>query len=88
VAITDDHFPHLVAPETGVHLMFGYNGRGIAVSTASGRMVAEHILSGGAADVALPVDGALAPVPFHGFWKIGAEATMAWNRLRDTLRGR
>lgn len=88
VALTDDHFPHLVAPETGVHLMFGYNGRGIAVSTAFGRMVAEHILSGGAADVALPVDGALAPVPFHGFWKIGAEATMAWNRLRDTLRGR
>lgn len=88
VAVTDDHFPHLVNPEQGVHLMYGYNGRGIAISTAAGQMVGERILSGGAADVAWPVENGLTPVRYHDFWRVGAEATMLWHRLCDRLRGR
>ena len=88
VAVTPDHFPHLVAPEAGVHLMFGYNGRGIAVSTAAGRMAAQRILSGGTQDVALPVDRDVQHVPFHRFWRQGAEMSMAWYKLRDRIRGR
>ncbi|GEO86843.1 MULTISPECIES: NAD(P)/FAD-dependent oxidoreductase [Alphaproteobacteria] len=88
VAITQDHFPHLVAPEKNVHLMFGYNGRGIAVSTMAGHMLAERIASGGTADVDLSVRDRLTPVPFHDFWRTGAEITMSWNRLKDWVRGR
>lgn len=88
VAITEDHFPHLTAPEAGVHLMLGYNGRGLAMATVAGRLVAARIASGGKTAIDLPVREKLEPMPFHRFWRLGAEATMAWNRLKDGIRGR
>ncbi|MEZ5933628.1 MAG: FAD-binding oxidoreductase [Alphaproteobacteria bacterium] len=88
VAITRDHFPHLTTPEDGVHLMLGYNGRGIAMATASGREVAKLIASDGKAEIALPVRTALDQFPFHGFWRMGATLTVAAHRLQDRLRRR
>lgn len=88
VAVTQDHFPHLTAPEKGVHLMLGYNGRGVAMATVSGRIVAARIASGGTAVVDLPVRNRLEPMPFQRFWRIGAEASMSWHLLLDRLRGR
>jgi len=88
VAVTPDHFPHLVRPETGVSLLFGYNGRGIAMSTAAGKLTAERILSGGKVDIAMPVEDKLSRFAFHPFWRIGAETTMAWHMMLDRLHGR
>lgn len=88
VAITRDHLPQLVEPEPNVHLMYGYNGRGIAMATLAGRMIAERILSGGKTEVDLPVRQSLATVPFQPFWKVGATTSIGWNLLRDRLRGR
>lgn len=88
VAITQDHFPHLTAPEPGVHLMLGYNGRGIAMATVAGGIIAARIVSGGRAQVDLPVRQRLEPMPFQPFWRIGAEASMAWHLMLDRLRGR
>ena len=88
VAITQDHFPHLTAPEPGVHLMLGYNGRGIAMATVAGGIIAARIVSGGRAQVDLPVRQRLEPMPFQPFWRIGAEASMAWHLMLDRLRAR
>lgn len=88
VAVTKDHFPYLIAPEPGIHLMLGYSGRGIAMATVSGRLVAQRIVSGGQADVALPVRTTLDPIAFHSFWRIGAEALMRAHILKDFVLGR
>lgn len=88
VAITHDHYPHLTEPEPGAHLMLGYNGRGIAMATVCGRMVAERIASGGKAAIDLPVRGQLEPMPWQRFWRLGAEITMGWNQVRDRIKGR
>ena len=46
VALTMDGLPHLHNPEQGLHVMLGYNGRGVALATAFGKMYAEHIAEG------------------------------------------
>lgn len=88
VAMTNDHFPRLTVPEPGVHLMLGYNGRGIAMATVAGRLIAQRIAFGGTVDIALPVHRALTPIPFHRFWKVGANAAMGWHILKDKIRGK
>jgi glycine/D-amino acid oxidase-like deaminating enzyme len=88
VAITHDHYPHLTEPETGAHLMLGYNGRGIAMATIAGRMVAERIASDGKAQIDLPIRSKLEPMPWQRFWRLGAELTMGWNKIRDRMNGR
>ena len=88
VAVTPDHFPHLVRPAEGVRLLFGYNGRGVALSSIAGKLTADHILSGGKVDISLPVEDKLTRFAFHPFWRIGAETTMAWHGMLDRLSGR
>ncbi|WP_075289027.1 NAD(P)/FAD-dependent oxidoreductase [Pararhizobium arenae] len=88
VAVTQDHLPHLTEPEQGLHLMVGYNGRGIAMATVAGREIAIRIASNRSAAIALPVQDDLQPFPFHRFWRIGAEMTILRHRIADRLRGR
>jgi len=88
VAITADHFPHLITPDEGVHLMLGYNGRGIAMATVAGQAIATRIASGGSAQVDLPVRSRIAPLPLQRFWRLGADLTTAAHLLHDRLRGR
>lgn len=88
VAITHDHLPHLTAPEDGVHLMVGYNGRGIAMATVAGQQIASRIVSNRSAPTDLPIREALKPFPFHRFWRLGANITMAGHLLADRMRGR
>ena len=84
VAVTTDHYPHLNEPETGAHLALGYNGRGVAMATVLGRLVASRIASGGG-DIDMPVRRELEPMKFHAFWRFGVEARMVYGRLRDRL---
>lgn len=88
VAVTADHFPHLIAPEPGVHLMLGYNGRGVAMATVAGAAIATRIASGGRARIDLPVRPRITPMPLQRFWRAGAEIATAAFLLRDRLRGR
>lgn len=46
VALTMDGLPHLHNPEPGLHVMLGYNGRGIAMATSFGKIYAEYIAEG------------------------------------------
>lgn len=52
VALTDDHLPHLHEPQKGILVGLGYNGRGVAMAHAMGRVMAQRVL--GAATESLP----------------------------------
>lgn len=46
LALTIDGLPHLHAPAPGLFVMLGYNGRGIALATAFGRMISDWLAGG------------------------------------------
>jgi glycine/D-amino acid oxidase-like deaminating enzyme len=83
LAITRDHVPHLHNPAPGLWICLGYNGRGVALATASGAHLARHIV-----DPAAPLDlplSALKPIRMHRFWKLGVTAAVTAGRVRDAF---
>lgn len=94
VAMTPDGLPHLCEPAPGVLAGLGYNGRGVAMATQMGRLLARWIVAGSAADLGFPVTP-LQPIPLHRFSRIGASLAIQYyrtldglTRLRDGLTGR
>lgn len=85
VAITADHYPHLHEPVANAHLALGYNGRGVAMATAMGAIVARRIAGASEQDLELPITRELKPFWFHDFWRVGVSARMAYGRARDRL---
>lgn len=45
VALTRDSIPHLHAPAPGMLIATGFNGKGVAMTTLMGKVLADHILS-------------------------------------------
>ena len=84
VAVTLDHLPHLHEPAPGVHAALGYNGRGVAMATVMGKVLADRLLHRGA-----PVfpDSPLRPVPFHRWRRPVFELIVAWKRALDRMEG-
>jgi glycine/D-amino acid oxidase-like deaminating enzyme len=85
VAVTTDHYPHLHEPAPGVVAALGYNGRGIAMATAMGRIVSRRILGAAPKELELPVS-AFQPFPFHRFWRPIVEAAQMKYTLMDKLQ--
>lgn len=85
VSVTPDHLPHIHAPEEGLLIAYGYNGRGVALSTALGRRLAE-CLSGHIAQEELPLPVTqLRRMPFHRLWPVAVHLTVTASRLRSAL---
>lgn len=84
IAVTLDHYPHIHEPAEGVMVCLGYNGRGVAMSTAMGPQLTKRILGGKQAEIDMPITD-LKPIPFHGLWKTGVAARIAYGRIRDYL---
>jgi glycine/D-amino acid oxidase-like deaminating enzyme len=84
LAITPDHYPHIHEPADGVLVCLGYNGRGVAMSSAMGPELARRTLGGPAADIAMPVTG-IKEMPFHALWRSGVAARVIYGRIRDSL---
>jgi sarcosine oxidase len=84
VAVTRDHLPHLHEPAPGVHAALGYNGRGVAMATVMGKVLADRVLGRGA-----PVfpESPLRPVPLHRWRRPFLEIVVAWKRTLDRLEG-
>ncbi|MBW4022519.1 MAG: FAD-binding oxidoreductase [Proteobacteria bacterium] len=84
LGMTADHYPHLHEPEPDVLIALGYNGRGVALATAMGAIIARRI--GGEAEETLdmPITG-IRPIPFHGLWPLAVQGRIAWGRLRDRM---
>lgn len=86
VAVTKDHLPKLFEPAEGVIAAFGYNGRGIAMGTSMGRIVAERILGSREEDLDIPMKPADA-YRMKSFWRPAAELSILRDRLRDRMAG-
>ncbi len=84
VAITTDHYPHMDEVAPGVMAGVGFNGRGVAMATALGKVLADWAAGVPEAELPFPVTRPR-PIPFHGLRKPAVRATVAWYRLRDRL---
>jgi glycine/D-amino acid oxidase-like deaminating enzyme len=87
LAITTDHVPHLHEPAPGLHAMLGYNGRGVAMATACGKLLAERLSGRQADDLALPTTR-LKPIPLHGLRNLALAGAVIWKDLLDRLETR
>ncbi len=83
VAMTEDHLPHLHTPAPGVFVALGYNGRGVALSTALGSAIGAHILD---PSRPLPLSSSrIKTLPIHSLHPIYATMVIWYYRLRDML---
>lgn len=83
LAMTWDHYPHVHELAPGVHAALGYNGRGVALSTALGAQLARLLAEPGT-PLDMPVTP-LKPIAMHGFWKTGVRMAILKGRLLDSL---
>jgi glycine/D-amino acid oxidase-like deaminating enzyme len=87
VAVTLDHLPKIF--ELGPGLWSGgcYNGRGVAMATATGQLLAK--CAGGAAADDLPLPPTKPrPLPFHGLRGPAISLAVGWKMLLDTWEAR
>jgi sarcosine oxidase len=81
VGITMDYLPHYHVPEQGLHILVGYNGRGVALAIRAGAFLG-HKLAGASETGDLPVVP-IQPVPFHRHKATMLNVGMQWNRVLD-----
>lgn len=84
VAITPDFLPHVHEPASGMLIVLGYNGRGVAMATAMGAAAGKHAVNGDRQELPLP-GSAISPIPFHGARRGYVAAMSAWYRMLDGL---
>ena len=87
VAMTKDHLPRLHEPEPGLIAGLGYNGRGVAMATTMGRVIADKIKGVPERELDFPLTP-VKPILFHQFNKIGVSAIVAWYRFLDQMESR
>lgn len=87
IALTEDRLPRFMEPEPGLMSGLGYNGRGVAMSLAMGKTLAERALGKPAEDLPFPV----VPTDPHAFKRIqefGAGIAVVAMRAADALERR
>jgi glycine/D-amino acid oxidase-like deaminating enzyme len=84
VAMTRDHLPHLHEVAPGLLAGLGYNGRGVAMATVMGRILAQWALGTPATDLDFPVTP-IDPIPLHRFNQLGARLAIQGLRALDGL---
>jgi glycine/D-amino acid oxidase-like deaminating enzyme len=86
VAITGDQYPHLHEPAPGLTVGLGYNGRGIAMATAMGQLLARRAMGLPKEELDLPLTP-IRRMAFHRFWRVGVTARMLVGDIRQRLAG-
>ncbi|MGH7107328.1 MAG: NAD(P)/FAD-dependent oxidoreductase, partial [Acetobacteraceae bacterium] len=84
VALTRDGLPHLHEPAPGLLAGLGYNGRGVAMATAMGRLLARRALGESAESLDFPLTP-VRPIRLHGLSRLAARATIRYLQVRDAL---
>ncbi|HWK97402.1 MAG TPA: FAD-dependent oxidoreductase [Pseudolabrys sp.] len=83
VGITFDYLPHYHVLADDLHVMLGYNGRGVALANRAGAWLGRKLT--GQAD---PHDIPAVPIkaiPFHRFRSTLLNVGMQWNRVLDLI---
>ena len=84
IAITQDHLPHFHNPAPGLYTSLGCNGRGVALSTATGHLLADLVLGRDPDSLPIPMSK-MKPYPFHRFHRAGVKFAVSWMQFRDNL---
>ncbi|MBN3561036.1 NAD(P)/FAD-dependent oxidoreductase [Aliamphritea spongicola] len=84
LAFTPEVLPHLHEPAPGILAGLGYNGRGVAMGTVMGRILAERVQGKAPEDLAIPTTGFKA-FPFHGLHRLGVYSAIKYYELRDAI---
>ncbi|MGI9351500.1 MAG: NAD(P)/FAD-dependent oxidoreductase, partial [Rhizobiaceae bacterium] len=85
VALTLDHVPHIHKIADGLYSGLGFNGRGVAMATMFGKILANHCIGKEDKDDFLPVTP-VPKVPFSRFRGQGIAIALTWKRMMDTLQ--
>ncbi|HME40987.1 MAG TPA: FAD-binding oxidoreductase [Steroidobacteraceae bacterium] len=83
LAMTADQYPHIHEPADGVLVCLGYNGRGVAMSTAMGALIARRITNR-SSGFDMPITR-MKGIRLHAMWPLGVRAAIAYGRLSDFL---
>ena len=84
VAITLDHLPHVHQLGPGLIAALGCNGRGVALTSATGRAIARWFLDHRDRDLPIPFSN-MRKVPFHELQELYVAAASSWYRFRDWM---
>ena len=84
VAMTPDHLPHLHEVAPGIVAGLGYNGRGVAMATMMGTLLARRLLGEDAENLGFPLTP-VRPMRLHRFSRFGAAAAIQYLRALDGL---
>lgn len=85
VALTLDHVPHIHKMADGLYSGLGFNGRGVAMATMFGKVLAGHCTDNSESSNFLPVTP-VPKVPFSQFRGQGIAVALTWKRMMDTLQ--
>lgn len=85
VGLTRDHYVHFHEIAPGLKAGLGFNGRGVAIATAVGRMLAQWAQGTPDKDLAFPVT-TVKPLPFSFARETMVEAEILRLRMLDKLR--
>jgi len=83
VCITPDFIPHYHNPTAGLHVLLGFNGKGVALSTRAGAWLARKIAREPDSCAIPPTP--IAPVPLHALRAPVAHLIMQWHRVMDVV---
>jgi glycine/D-amino acid oxidase-like deaminating enzyme len=84
VALTMDHYPHLHELAPGLWAGLGYNGRGVAMATMMGKVLADRALDTAQPEFEFPASP-VRPLPLHALRGVVVTAARAYYRFRDAL---
>lgn len=82
IAITRDFLPHVHEPSSGLTIALGYNGRGIAIASTMGRLLAQRLCGTGNATFPFPIS-TIQPIPLHGLQRFYIAAGVAYYSILD-----
>lgn len=84
VGMTIDDLPRLHQLSEGVWTAFGYCGRGVAMGTALGRVLAQAVRGCEVSRLDFPVTP-VSRLPLYPARQLGAALAISWYRMRDSL---
>jgi len=84
VAVTPDHMPHLHALAPGLLAGLGYNGRGVAMATLMGKLLADWAAGAAPEALGFPVTQVM-PLRLHAFSRLGVRAAVQYFAVRDSM---
>ncbi len=85
VALTLDHVPHIHKLADGLYSGLGFNGRGVAMATTFGKILAKHCNGEIEENEFLPITP-IKKVPLNQFRGSGITIALTWKRMMDTLQ--